>query len=171
MFLFLSQDPSQITHHRELSSVPWLLRAVMVSRTPFFDNTQGLRSRGQLFCAICLNWEFSHVFLATRLGVCVAGGRPQRHSPSSSRFTMCMHLPDRVASAGQRLSVRSLCLRPCVLRACSALRKGVAVQTPHSVVTCFSLTGWAVCLRSLEFCCTGNLSVYPQCLNFIPSFW
>lgn len=130
----------------------------------------GLRSIAQLFCAICLNWEFSGVFLATRLGVYVSGGRPQRHSPPSSRLTMCTHLPDRVASCEQRLSFRFLCLRPHMLLPCSALRKGVAVHTPPSVATCFSLTGWAVCLHSLEFCCTGDLSVYPQCLNFIPSF-
>lgn len=39
MFLFLSQCSSQITYHRELSSLPWLLRAVIVSRTSFLDNT------------------------------------------------------------------------------------------------------------------------------------
>lgn len=69
MFLFLSQDPSQITHHREFVKCP-MAPPGRHSFQGFFSITlTGLRSIAQLFCAICLNWEFSGVFLATRLGV------------------------------------------------------------------------------------------------------
>lgn len=138
MFLFLSQRSSQITYHRELSSLPWLLRAVIVSRTSFLDNTHRFEEYcSGVLCSVSTG-SFLVFFLATRLGVCVSGGRPHRHSPSSSHLTMCTHLPDCVASAGQRLSVRALCSSPRVLPPCSALRKGVTVQTPHSVVVLLS---------------------------------
>lgn len=51
----------------------------------FFSITlTGLRSCSAVFVQYVSTGSFLGVFLATRLGVCVSGGRPQRHSPSSS---------------------------------------------------------------------------------------
>lgn len=64
---FLFQDPIRLSHYILLSCLLRLLSPVTVSHTSLVFDDLGLRSTGQLFCRMLLNWG-SLFFLIIRLG-------------------------------------------------------------------------------------------------------